>query len=81
MAQRLEVEKLAPTLKGRPAKYPWADWTDGSAWRIVQGDDYDNTVTMKRNLRQHASQHGFYVVIAENAPDSLDIQFNKKMAR
>jgi hypothetical protein len=24
-----------------PRRYPWADWTDGQAWEITRGDDYD----------------------------------------
>ncbi len=26
---------------GRPAKYPWDEWFDGSAWRITRGQHFD----------------------------------------
>ncbi len=26
---------------GRPAKYPWDEWFDGSAWRITRGDHFE----------------------------------------
>lgn len=27
--------------KGPPDKYPWAEWMDGRAWAVIQGEDYD----------------------------------------
>lgn len=27
--------------KGRPPKYPWEDWMDGQAHKLVHGEDFD----------------------------------------
>lgn len=27
--------------RGRPAKYPWADWLDGRVHRLKQGEDFE----------------------------------------
>ena len=36
-------------------RYPWDDWTDGSAWEIRRGDDYDvDTENMRVNLHMRA---------------------------
>lgn len=28
--------------------YPWDKWTDGSVWKIVQGEDFDTTTSSMR---------------------------------
>ena len=36
-------------------RYPWGDWTDGSAWEIRRGEDYDvATENMRVNLHMKA---------------------------
>lgn len=77
MAQRLEIQNL-PSTVGRPQKYPWSDWSDGTAWRIVEGEDYEREQTMKNVLRVYASAHGYYVTVAVNEPGTIDFQFTKK---
>lgn len=38
-----------------PRRYPWAEWTDGSAWEIRRGEDYDvATENMRVNLHMRA---------------------------
>lgn len=27
--------------KGRPSKYPWSTWGDGSVWEAKRGEDFD----------------------------------------
>lgn len=82
MAQRLEVEDLESTV-GRPAKYPWGDWTDGTVWKAVQGEDYRKAETLKGSLRQHAVKNGLRVVIVEPLlePGTVHFQFTKKSDR
>lgn len=41
---------------GRPQKYPWQQWTDGSPWSIKRGSDYDvATENMRVNLHSRAA--------------------------
>lgn len=36
-------------------RYPWPEWTDGDAWEITRGEDYDAaTETMRVNLHMKA---------------------------
>jgi hypothetical protein len=30
--------------RGRPAKYPWAEWTNGERHVLRQGEHFENTV-------------------------------------
>jgi hypothetical protein len=53
VARRLET---FPEGEPQPTRrYPWAEWTDGSAWEIRKGDDYDvPTENMRVNLHMKA---------------------------
>lgn len=42
MAER--IESLS-RIRGRATIYPWSEWMDGSAWRIVQGEDFEVPAT------------------------------------
>lgn len=47
MADRIEhfpAEQRPPT-----RRYPWHEWTDGSVWRLVRGEDFDQEVDQFRN--------------------------------
>jgi hypothetical protein len=42
---------------GRPAKYPWQDWTDGAWWTVERGIDYDcATASFRTSLSEKARQ-------------------------
>jgi hypothetical protein len=57
MARRLEqFPDSAPNTRRR---YPWAEWTDGSAWEIRRDEDYDvATENMRVNLHLKADVLG-----------------------
>jgi hypothetical protein len=56
MGQRLDVFEFAPRRPvGRPAKYPWDEWTDGSIWQIVRGRDYDVERSIQATIFSHAT--------------------------
>src|SRR4051794_35049019 len=60
MAQRLPNCDLASA--GRPAKYPWREWADGSVWHIVRGVDYDvATRSMRATLFAYAAREDLAV--------------------
>jgi hypothetical protein len=52
MAERITT--FAP-LRGRRPIYPWAEWMDGSAWRITRGEDF--TVSPE-SMAQHIRERG-----------------------
>ena len=53
MARKLEAFNERPG--SSPRRYPWREWTDGSAWEIRRGEDYDvATETMRVNLHVRA---------------------------
>jgi hypothetical protein len=45
MATRL---KEMPARKGRASLHPWKDWTDGSVWKIKQGEDFSGKLEPMR---------------------------------
>jgi hypothetical protein len=77
MAKRLDA--FPPETTPPPRRYPWADWTDGSAWEIRQGNDYDvKTENMRVNLHMKAEQTACKVrtkKIADDAGEGLVFQF------
>lgn len=76
MAER--IENLSTNRGGAPRKYPWELWTDGSAWRIVKGQDYDiPTVSMAAIVRGHARRNGLEVFTAQTRDqDGVEFQFS-----
>lgn len=55
MARRVKDFEAQPG--GGSRRYPWAEWTDGGAWEIRRGEDYDvATENMRVNLHMKAKQ-------------------------
>jgi hypothetical protein len=71
------ISSLPDRPLGAPPKYPWDTWTDGSAWRIQRGIDYDiPSTSMASMIRGHAARHGFDVVALVNRErDAVEFQF------
>lgn len=62
MGQKLTDEQVSSVLNEGPfglyVRYPWAEWTDGSWWKIVKGEDYrQETDSMRRTIALHAQRH------------------------
>jgi hypothetical protein len=63
--------------KTRTSRYPWEEWTDGSIWRIKQGEDFDTkVVSMVGTLYSKAKSRGLKVVLAYK-DDAVEFQFTK----
>lgn len=46
--------------RGRPALYPWSDWTDGRVWKVTEGIDFKVTRNSFRStLASHAARNGY----------------------
>ena len=79
MSRRLESFDFGLAAAGRPRRYPWHEWTDGSVWEIVQGEDYNLlTENMQVNLHMRAAKEGKRVQtrrIRENGSERLVFQF------
>lgn len=44
MAKRIDDKKFNWSENtGRPHKYPWSEWADGSIWLAKEGEDFDTT--------------------------------------
>jgi hypothetical protein len=79
MAERIEA--LSPSARGAAPKYPWSEWTDGSAWRIVRGIDYDiPSASMAALIRQHAHRYGLSVsaVLPRGDVEAVEFQFSPR---
>jgi hypothetical protein len=75
MAKRLEDFSFT----GQQARYDWSSWTDGSAWEIRQGEDYEiPTENMRVNLFMKAKQRGVKVrtrIVRDENGEGLRFQF------
>ncbi|MEA2411898.1 MAG: hypothetical protein QOC77_2459 [Thermoleophilaceae bacterium] len=64
---------------GRPQKYPWEKWEDGSVWKIARGEDYEiPTQSMQVNLHLRASKDNLKVrtrTVREDDGEKLVFQF------
>jgi hypothetical protein len=75
MAER--ITSLPDRRVGGPRKYPWDDWTDGSAWRIHQGVDFDvEPPSMAGLIRKHATRSGLSVRAFIDGR-SIEFQFSR----
>jgi hypothetical protein len=79
---RHDINLVGTRRRGRPAKYPWEEWTNGSVWEIVQGQDYDvSTENMRVNLHLRAGKEDKKVITRlarEPGPEKLLFQFVPK---
>lgn len=71
-------DTLASNRRGPTPKYPWSEWADGSAWRIVRGEDYDvPTASMARAIYSHAERFGRTVRVQTlRDHDGVEFQFS-----
>ncbi len=76
MAKRIEESTLRSQL-GRPAIYTWEDWTDGTVWRVYEGEDYVKAETLKGSLRNYATKNG-YRLRTISGDTFFDFQFTKR---
>lgn len=58
---------------GRVSKYPWAEWLDGAAWRLVQGEDY-NTKYFRQGAQRAGEKLGLKVRTADVGDGVVVIQ-------
>ena len=76
MATRSQHFPVTPRRKQR--SYPWDEWTDGSSWPLVRGEDFDLELEVFRNkLYTQATRRGLGVHTHKdrNNPDVLHVQF------
>lgn len=72
MAER--IDSLPPARASRRI-YPWERWTDGSAWRIRQGEDFDvEPESMATMIRSRAKAEGLAATARVNG-DVVAFQF------
>lgn len=77
-----KIETLSRNRKGPQPKYPWNEWANGSAWRIVRGEDYEVlTPSMARAIYSHAERYGLDVEVKLLlTADALEFRFSTKAA-
>lgn len=59
MAERLQMFSADPVAAGtKPHKstFPWAEWTDGSIWKVEQGTDYESQRGLLAALTKRATK-------------------------
>lgn len=58
MAERLDGADLPVRRGGAPQKYPWDEWFDGSVWRLILGEDFEEYQLMRVSAYQAARRRG-----------------------
>ena len=59
-------------------RYPWHEWTDGQAWKIVRGKDFNTSRTcMRSHIYGTAARLGLKVRISVPEVDVIVFQFFK----
>lgn len=78
MAEQLSSYKF-PT-RGRPHKYQWDAWEDGTPWKLVKGSDFTvTTKTMQANARTYAKKNNLHLRTAiTDGGEALIIQFTAR---
>ncbi|HTE60413.1 MAG TPA: hypothetical protein VK631_08670 [Solirubrobacteraceae bacterium] len=74
MAER--IDNLSPL---RPRIYPWDKWTDGSAWRIRRGEDFEvAALSMAAMVRLRAKAEGLKATcrVVEDG-EAVEFQFSE----
>lgn len=60
-------------------KYPWTEWTDGSAWEVVRGIDFDVEPSVFRSYLYEVAIRNGLAVTTRWQGDKVSFQFiNKK---
>lgn len=77
MAKRLDE---FPTTSEREGKYPWHEWGDGSAWELIEGEDFTIKITsMRQTAAKAAAKRGATIRTATRRVDggkqALVVQF------
>lgn len=72
-----EIIESVDISKGRPAKYPWEEWTDGQSRRLHRGGDFDATLESFRTMvHRKARDMGMRAHTKINEADaSIQVQF------
>lgn len=75
MGERIAKPHARLGVPGRPGRYPWGEWTDGSTWRITRGADFDVSVdSMRSMLWSYAGRSGLDLATVVDG-DSIEFRF------
>lgn len=66
-----------PRRKGRPCKYPWAEWMDGSAWFAQFGVDYECSLAGFRSMLAAKARTAGMSVETHKQDGGLEFRFSE----
>lgn len=70
------VAERIDSLTPRPRIYPWEHWTDGGAWRIRRGEDFEVPATsMAAMVRLRAKSEGLTATCRVVDEDTVEFRF------
>ena len=60
---------------GRPHRYNWAEWSDGSPWELKKGVDYTNPNGLIASARAYAWREGLRCSVDRSSESVIVLQF------
>jgi hypothetical protein len=77
MAER--IGDLPENTRGRPRTYPWHEWMDGRAWKIVAGEDFNvPPASMAAMIRQRSSGSAVASTRIVDDGQAVEFQFHSR---
>lgn len=75
MATRLKKPPRKTGRIGRPEKYPWDSWADGTWWIVSKGSDFKTSVESFRRLLHAVAERRGLAVEYERDGDKISFRF------
>jgi hypothetical protein len=71
-----KIKRMNKRAAGRPRAYPWPVLADGSARRLVRGEDFDSARSFESSARSHARRNNLRVSVAVlDGGNVVEVQF------
>lgn len=79
MAEEISDEEFNSSFKNvKYDKHDWDKWTNGTAYRVTQGEDFNCTVAgFTTGLYNRANRNGMKVRVKKVGTDKVEFQFRK----
>jgi hypothetical protein len=79
VARKLTAKEEATVEWAKPQRYPWDEWTNGSAWELTQGEDFNGGIPQfRQQIYQIAKRRGHEVQVIQKGT-KLIVKFQSRV--